>query len=198
MNLCSNKDILLWDIVRDGEVYYMNITLKGFFKLRPIAKKTGIRVAVLQRYGLPFFLPKLLKRKVFLAGLLLTVAFWIWSSTHIWDIELEGNYQITQDVFNRFLKDNQVSEGMRKELLDIEEVISLSYFVTIFIIHPPLDLFFLLKTADHTFIQRLIVRKSFNACHPILKIFFKLIEFTPPCLGRKVICKYKTGCFFFA
>ena len=122
MNLCSNKDILLWDIVRDGEVYYMNITLKGFFKLRPIAKKTGIRVAVLQRYGLPFFLPKLLKRKVFLAGLLLTVAFWIWSSTHIWDIELEGNYQITQDVFNRFLKDNQVSEGMRKELLDIEEL----------------------------------------------------------------------------
>ena len=54
MNLCSNKDILLWDIVRDGEVYYMNITLKGFFKLRPIAKKTGIRVAVLQRYGLAF------------------------------------------------------------------------------------------------------------------------------------------------
>jgi len=120
MNLCSNKDILLWDIVRDGEVYYMNITLKGFYKLRPIAKKTGTRVAILQRYGLPFFLPKLLKRKVFLAGLLLTVAFWIWSSTHIWDIELEGNYQITRDVFNDFLKDNQVSEGMRKEQLDIE------------------------------------------------------------------------------
>ena len=120
MNLCSNKDILLWDIVRDGEVYYMNITLKGFFKLRPIARKTGTRAAILQRYGLPFFLPGLLKRKVFLAGLILTVAFWIWSSTHIWDIELEGNYQITQDVFNDFLKENQVSEGMRKELLDIE------------------------------------------------------------------------------
>lgn len=120
MNLCSNKDILLWDIVRDGEVYYMNITLKGFFSLRPIVKKTGTRVAVLQRYGLPFFLPKLLKRKVFLAGLFLTVAFWIWSSAYIWNIELAGNYQITQDVFNRFLKENQVTEGMRKDQLDIE------------------------------------------------------------------------------
>lgn len=120
MNLCSNKDILLWDIVRDGEVYYMNITLKGFFSLRPIVKKTGTRVAVLQRYGLPFFLPKLLKRKVFLAGLFLTVAFWIWSSAYIWNIELAGNYQITQDVFNRFLKENQVTEGMRKDRLDIE------------------------------------------------------------------------------
>lgn len=120
MNLCSNKDILLWDIAREGDVYYMNITLKGFFKLRPIVKKTGTRVVVLQRYGLPFFLPKLLKRKVFLVGLFLAVAFWIWSSTYIWKIELGGNYQITDDIFNDFLKVNHVSEGMRKENLDIE------------------------------------------------------------------------------
>ena len=120
MNLCSNKDILLWDIAREGDVYYMNITLRGFFNLRPIVRKTGTRVAVLQRYGLPFFLPKLLKRKVFLAGLFLAVAFWIWSSSYIWKIELGGNYQITNDIFNDFLKENNVSEGMRKEDLDIE------------------------------------------------------------------------------
>ena len=120
MNLCSNKDILLWDIAREGDVYYMNITLKGFFNLRPIVKKTGTRVAVLQRYGLPFFLPKLLKRKVFMAGLFLAVAFWIWSSSYIWKIELGGNYQITDDIFSDFLKENHVSEGMRKESLDIE------------------------------------------------------------------------------
>ena len=120
MNLCSNKDILLWDIAREGDVYYMSITLKGFFNLRPIVKKTGTRVAVLQRYGLPFFLPKLLRRKMFLAGLFLTVAFWIWSSAYIWKIELGGNYQITDDIFNDFLKENHVSEGMRKENLDIE------------------------------------------------------------------------------
>lgn len=120
MNLCSNKNILLWDIAREGDVYYMNITLKGFFNLRPIVKKTGTRVAVLKRYGLPFFLPKLLKRKVFLAGLFLAVAFWIWSSAYIWKIELGGNYQITNDIFGDFLKENNVSEGMRKKDLDIE------------------------------------------------------------------------------
>ena len=30
MNLCSNKGILLWKIVKEGDVYYMNINLKGF------------------------------------------------------------------------------------------------------------------------------------------------------------------------
>ena len=73
MNLCSNKGILLWDIVREGDVYYMNITLKGFWEIRPIAKKTGTRVAILERYGLPFFLPGLLKRKMFVLG-------WFWPS----------------------------------------------------------------------------------------------------------------------
>ena len=55
MNLCSNKGILLWDIVKEGDAYCMNITLKGFWEIRPIVKKTGTRVAILERYGLPFF-----------------------------------------------------------------------------------------------------------------------------------------------
>ena len=122
MNLCSNKGILLWDIVREGDVYFMCINLKGFWALRPIVKKTGTRVAVLERYGLPFFLPKLLKRKVFVAGLFLAVAFWLWSSRYVWRIELSGNYQITRDVFDSFLEAHNVVIGMNKDDLDIEEL----------------------------------------------------------------------------
>ncbi|MCM1056167.1 MAG: sporulation protein YqfD [Firmicutes bacterium] len=122
MNLCSNKGILLWKIVREGDVYYMNINLKGFRALRPIVRKTGTRVAILERYGLPFFLPKLLKRKVFVGGLLFAVAFWMWSSLFIWDIELSGNYRITDDMFQSFLKENEVIVGMKKGELDIENL----------------------------------------------------------------------------
>ena len=122
MNLCSNKGILLWKIVKEGDVYYMNINLKGFWALRPIVRKTGTRVAVLERYGLPFFLPKLLKRKVFVGGLLFAVAFWVWSSLFIWDIEISGNYQITDDMFQSFLKENEVLVGMKKDELDIEKL----------------------------------------------------------------------------
>lgn len=120
MNLCSNKGILLSNIVREGDVYYMNINLKGFWALRPIVRKTGTRVVVLERYGLPFFLPRLLKRKVFVAGLFLAVAFWMWSALFIWDIELSGNYRITEDMFASFLKENNVTVGMKKDDLDIE------------------------------------------------------------------------------
>ncbi len=120
MNLCSNRDILLWEIVRDGEIYYMCISLKNFYKLRPIVRKTGTRVAILERYGLPFLIPELLQRKSFCAGLFLAVFFWMWSTFYIWDIELVGNYQITNDVFEDFLTEENVRIGMKKDFLDIE------------------------------------------------------------------------------
>ncbi len=119
MNLCGNKDILLWEIKRDGDVYYMNIGLRSFYKLRPIVKKTGTRVVILQRYGLPFFIPNLWKRKIFVLGLVLAVGFWFWTSFYIWDIEIDGNYQITEDVFSDFLEAEGVRVGMRISRLDI-------------------------------------------------------------------------------
>lgn len=119
MNLCSNKGILLWKIEREGDVYYMNIHLDGFRALRPIVRKTGTKVAVLERCGLPFFLPKLFRRKAFIGGLMLAVAFWMVSSLFIWDIQTSGNYRITDDVFDTFLREQQVTVGMKKSGLDI-------------------------------------------------------------------------------
>lgn len=119
MNLCSNRDILLWNITREDGVYDMNISLRSFYKLRPIARKTGTRVAILERYGLPFLVPQLLRRKMFCAGLFLALGFWIWSSFYVWDIELTGNYQITEDIFEDFLEEAGVHVGMSKEDLDI-------------------------------------------------------------------------------
>ncbi len=122
MNLCGNRDILLWDIVKDGDACYMSISLQNFYKLRPIVKKTGTKVAILQRCGLPFLIPFLSKRKIFILGLCLTVAFWMISSLFIWDIEISGNYQITEDSFMTFLEEYDVRVGMRKEKLDIQSM----------------------------------------------------------------------------
>ena len=122
MNLCSNKGILLWNIEREGEAYTMCINLKSFRALRPIVRKTGTRVVILERYGLPFFLSRLQSRKLFVVGLFLAVAFWIVSALFVWDIELEGNYRITEDVFQTFLQEQRVEIGMYKERLDIESL----------------------------------------------------------------------------
>ena len=73
INLCSNKGILLWNIEKQDDVYIMCVSLESFYRLRSIARKTKVRVVISERYGLPFFLPHLQRRKAFLAGLVLTV-----------------------------------------------------------------------------------------------------------------------------
>lgn len=120
MNLCSNHNIFLWDIVNCGDCYTMNISLKGFYKLRSIARKTGTRVVITQRYGLPFLSVRMMKRKIFLAGCLGSIVFWIWMSGFIWAVKVEGNYYITTDVFMDFLTENGIKAGIKKDSVDIE------------------------------------------------------------------------------
>lgn len=122
LNLCSNKNILLWDIRRDGDIYYMCISLSGFRQLKGIARKTRTRVVILKRFGLPFLLPKIFARKIFIAGLCAACLFWFWSSLYIWEIEINGNLAITDEVFSDFLKDQGVYVGVRSGSVDIEQL----------------------------------------------------------------------------
>ena len=122
LNLCSNKEILLWDIKKENDIFYMNISLSGFKKLRNIARKTRVRVVILKRCGLPFLLPQILKKKVFIAGLLFACFFWYWSSLHVWEISVEGNRTITDDMFSDFLDTQDVYIGIMSNKIDIESL----------------------------------------------------------------------------
>ncbi len=122
MNLCSNHDILLWNIENCGEYYTMCITVSGFRKLKGIVKKTGTKVAIQKRCGLPFFVQKMKRRKIFLIGLIGSLAFWMWMSTFIWAVDISGNYSISEDIFMDFLRENDIYVGMKRNKLNIEEL----------------------------------------------------------------------------
>lgn len=120
LNLCGNHNILLWGIEDHGEYHTMNISIEGFFALKPLLKKTGTRVAVLHRYGLPFFVSKMAARKIFVAGLVCCILFWSLTSRYIWDIRIEGNLSLTEDVLLDYLKEKGIHTAMKKSDLQIE------------------------------------------------------------------------------
>lgn len=122
LNLCGNHDILVWDIVNHGDYDTMNISIEGFFALKPLLKKTGTKASVLKRYGLPFFMSKMRRRKIFVLGLLGCMVFWIVTSGFIWNIRIEGNYVLTEDVLMDYLAEQGVHVSMRKSRLQIEEL----------------------------------------------------------------------------
>ena len=122
MNLCSHHNIFLWDVENHGDYYAMKISLKGFYRLRGITRKTGTRVVITRRYGLPFLSTRLWRRRIFLLGLLGSLAFWVWMSRFIWAVEVEGNYFVTTDVFEDFLLHNGIEVGMKKDSVEIEKL----------------------------------------------------------------------------
>lgn len=122
LNLCGNHDILVWDIENHGDYYTMKVSIEGFFALKSLLRKTGTRVSVLHRYGLPFFVPKIKKRKIFVAGLIVCLIFWMLTTRFIWDIEIDGNYSLTEDVLLDYLKGQGVHTTMKKSNLQIEEL----------------------------------------------------------------------------
>ncbi|MEG1847328.1 MAG: sporulation protein YqfD [Lachnospiraceae bacterium] len=122
MNLCSSHDILLWEIVPNKDSYCMNISIHGFLSLRPILKKTRTKVAILQRYGLPFFIKNLKKRTIFLLGIVGCLLFLIWMSTRLWTIDLVGNSTITRDEWMDYLTQVGIYYSMPKRKIDVEEL----------------------------------------------------------------------------
>lgn len=122
LNLCGNHHILLWDIKNLGDCFELYISINGFRQLKPILKKTKTKLTVLERHGLPFFLHKYRKRKIFFIGIILCMTILYVLSQFIWQIELEGNYSRTTDVILDYLKDMQVYHGMKKKDVDCETI----------------------------------------------------------------------------
>lgn len=122
INLCSNHHILLWDIEIRKDFYRMKIGFRDFYRIKGFTRKTGTRVVVTERFGLPFLSGKLWKRRIFLAGVAGSFLFWLLMSMRIWTVDIQGNYYITDDVFMDFLAENEIRHGMKKEELAIEEL----------------------------------------------------------------------------
>ena len=89
LNVCAARGILVWDIFRlSGRSIRLKISLRGFRMLPPIANKTGVRVKILAKCGLPITLHKYRRRKLL-----------------VWDIEIVGNEKLPTNVILKNLEE---------------------------------------------------------------------------------------------
>ena len=125
INICQNKRILIWNLKREkGVKLFLNIGIKDFKKLKPIARKTNCKLKIKKKRGIPFFAYKYKKRKVFIISLIL-ISILIYSSTrYIWNIEInvEENHivpNIEKDLYDLGLK-----KGILKNKIETGKIIN--------------------------------------------------------------------------
>ena len=78
---------------------------------------------IVGRFGLPFFLHKYRKRKLFFAGAFLSVALIFLMSRYIWNIDIRGNLSYTDETLLRFLASTEVTNGMPVSEVDCARIV---------------------------------------------------------------------------
>ena len=70
INLCSNRRIYIWNIIRENENYKFNLTVKNYKKLMPIFRKTRNCTKNREETWTSLFYHRYKKRKGFFLALL--------------------------------------------------------------------------------------------------------------------------------
>lgn len=123
LNLCSYRKLYLWGLEPQKNSYDMYITVKEFRKLKPIIRKTGTKVTIVKRIGLPFFFHKYKRRKLFFGGAFLCIVMVYILSLFVWEVEITGNITRTDETILEFLQTTKVKHGMWKKNVDCERIV---------------------------------------------------------------------------
>lgn len=130
LNLCMAKQIVIWDLRYQDDSYQFLITVKDFRRVRPLVHKAQVRLRILKRYGLPFFLYRNRQRKLYAMGVGTFFLVLLLMSQFIWDITIEGNYRFTDDMLLHYLDTQEIRYGRKKKGIDctsLEESIRSQY-----------------------------------------------------------------------
>ena len=123
INLCIKRKILLWNTKRKkASVLEANVSIKDFKNLVKIAKETKCKVKIKQKRGLPFIFNKYKKRKIFFIFLIIISASIITLSNFIWNIEIEGNNNISKEEILKSLEEDGLKIGTAKAKINIKEL----------------------------------------------------------------------------
>lgn len=122
LNLCSVHHILLWGVENEALVYEMYLSVRDFKKLRPLVQKTGTKVSLIGKYGLPFFFHKFRGRKIFFSGMIACICLIYLLSLFVWNIHLEGNVTQTTPELLSFLETLGISHGTKKSDIACEMI----------------------------------------------------------------------------
>lgn len=125
INICRQNGIFLWGIKREkASIMHTNISIKDFKRIKRITKQINCRVHIERKKGLPFFLDRYKKRKIFVIGLIAILLIIFGTSNFVWNIEVVGNEKINKDELIQELKEQGLEIGTPKRKINKNEIIN--------------------------------------------------------------------------
>lgn len=118
LNLCTINGITLWNVQNNGVKVKACTGAKSYKNIRKSAKKSGMKVRITRKRGLPFFIKNNKARVGILVGFFVAVSFLVFSSCVLWEIDVSGNSRIKSETLLESLEGYGVRVGVIKSKID--------------------------------------------------------------------------------
>lgn len=122
LNLCRMRGIVLWDLRSVDGIVYAKTDRPSYRRIRSVAKKSGMKVRINKKHGLPFFLNRHSQRIGLIVGACFCVAMLCILSTRIWSIDVVGNNRVESEEIIGAFEELGVKKGTASSRIDINSV----------------------------------------------------------------------------
>lgn len=123
INLAIRQGIPLWDIRSGKDSALLKTDIDSFFDLRHLAKKTGCRLKIVRKAGLPFVYSRLFRRRGLLYGICFFIITLYVLSSFVLFVGVEGNKHLDDAYVRELAARSGVRPGVLKSNLDKEKIV---------------------------------------------------------------------------
>lgn len=118
INLCAVNRIHIWDVKPEKDSLKASILIKNFKKLRPVLRKSGSKIKILKKCGLPIFLRKNRNRIGLLISALFFIVFINFMNQFVWIVEVTGSETVSHEEIKNKVEELGLKVGTLSSKID--------------------------------------------------------------------------------
>ena len=122
LNLCSLNGINIWDAKSSQGVLCAKTNISCYRKIRPCARRSGMKLKVKEKHGLPFLMRPYLKRKGLISGTAISAVIIFILSSCVWTVSISGNEKFTDEQIIQIAQAYGVKQGKFRHLINPDDV----------------------------------------------------------------------------
>lgn len=111
VNECMKENISLKNVKKEDDFFWCTMSFADFKRIRPIARKTGVRIHIARKAGALYFTYIHRRRYGFYLGAVMALCIFIYLTSCIWVVDVTGNNTTSTKQILKVMEKNGISVG---------------------------------------------------------------------------------------
>ncbi|MGI6403701.1 MAG: sporulation protein YqfD [Oscillospiraceae bacterium] len=122
LNFLARERIVIWGAKRREDCLSACVAAARYPQLRPLARKAGVKLRLMEKRGLPFQRKKLSRRRGLVVGLGFFILFLFIMSRFIWSIQVNVQEKVPPERILSVLEELGVKPGILRSSIQVREI----------------------------------------------------------------------------